>query len=65
VVFLSKDYKTKDRAYGSVFLIYQSITSISMPTSRGRKRGHTFSLEVITEAASRLPISIASGRDLP
>jgi len=36
-----------------------------MPSSSGRKRGQTFSAEVMTEAARWVPISTASGRVLP
>ena len=43
----------------------QSSTSMSSPSSCGRKRGQTFSETVITEAASRVPISTASGMLLP
>ena len=43
----------------------QSSTSTSSPSSCGRKRGQTFSETVITEAASRVPISTASGMVLP
>ena len=44
---------------------FQSVTSISRPSSLGRKRGHTFYDTVITEAASRVPISRASAMVLP
>ena len=37
----------------------------SIPSSPGRKRGHTFSEEVITDAASLVPISTDSANVLP
>ena len=42
-----------------------SSTSISSPSSRGRKRGQVFSVTVMTEAARRAPMSAASGRLWP
>ena len=51
-VFLNMDNK----AYSPVYW---------MPSSSGRKRGQTFSAEVMTEAARWVPISTASGRVLP
>lgn len=44
---------------------FQSLTSISRPNSLGRKRGQTFSDRVITEAASFVPISMASSMVFP
>ena len=35
----------------------QSTTGTSSPNSSGRKRGQTFSVMQMTDAASRLPIS--------
>ena len=52
-------------AFTSIFLEVQSSTVISSPSSAGRNRGHTFSEEVITEAASTEPISMAWGKSLP
>lgn len=47
------------------YLFSQSTTGISSPNSRGRKRGQTFSVMQMTEAARRLPISQDSARVLP
>ena len=44
---------------------FQSLTSISRPNSLGRKRGQTFSDRVITEAASLVPICMASSMVFP
>ena len=43
----------------------QSTTGTSSPNSCGRKRGQTFSVMQMTEAARRLPISQASASVLP
>ena len=43
----------------------QSTTGMSSPNSSGRKRGQTFSVMQMTDAARRLPISQDSARVLP
>ena len=48
-----------------ILIFCYSSTIISSPSSRGRKRGHTFSDTVMTEAARRVPISTASLMLLP
>lgn len=51
---------------GGVFSLYKNyFASISSPSSLGKKRGHTFSHTVITDAASRVPISAASPSVFP
>ena len=44
---------------------FQSTTGTSSPNSIGRKRGQTFSVMQMTDAAKRLPISQDSASVLP
>ena len=52
-------------AIRSLKVYVQSTTGTSSPNSSGRKRGQTFSVMQMTEAARRLPISQDSASVLP